>query len=133
MVMLTAITNAFVTGQKNSKKTKKKKNVITATAPTIKVKPSKNSWSAPVPEHLKSNGRHPRNPNAVPGKAGITHGKPVGPRMTPRLHNTVPGRRSNMNTTPIGPKYNSKPLKPIKTFPNIAKSYLQISLVFKPV
>ena len=98
----------------NSLKSKKKKNVITATTPTIKVKPSKNSWSAPTPTHLQSNGRHPRNPNAVPGKQGITHGNPVGPRMTPKLHNTVPGRRSNMNTKPIGPNYNSKPLQPIK-------------------
>lgn len=112
MVMTTAIVNAFVTGQSNSKKKTKKKNVITATTPTIKVKPNK--LTTPVPAHLKSNGRYPRNPNAVPGKQSITHGNPIGPRMTPRLHNTVPGRRSNMNTTPIGPKYNSKPLQPIK-------------------
>lgn len=51
---------------------------FTAKTKTISVKPTFN-YSSPVPTHLKSDGRYPRNPNAVPGKKGVTVKKSVGP------------------------------------------------------
>ena len=53
---------------------------ITTKLKKINVKPTFN-YSSPVGAHLKSNGRYPRNPNAVPGKRGQTYN---GPQFTSR-------------------------------------------------